>query len=179
MQGVNLDIQAAIGKMTVRQAMTQTNNINVVGTHLLTLALVPLLLESETPRLAFTSSEMGSLAGTEKTGGVLPNAAPAKGWPKKVDVMTYPGFPAYRGSKAALDMIARDWARVLKEDGVKVHIIDPGLTATKFAGGTPERATSMGAHHPSIPAKLMAEVIEGQHDDHQGVLLSLVGVRGW
>jgi NAD(P)-dependent dehydrogenase (short-subunit alcohol dehydrogenase family) len=52
---------------------------------------------------------------------------------------------AYRASKAALNMVALEWSRILKNDGVIVHLIDPGMMKTGFGGVPAEQKPK----HPS------------------------------
>jgi NAD(P)-dependent dehydrogenase (short-subunit alcohol dehydrogenase family) len=41
---------------------------------------------------------------------------------------------SYRSSKTGLNMLMREWAKILKNDGVKVFAISPGFLATGLAG---------------------------------------------
>ncbi|KAJ9632175.1 hypothetical protein H2203_000578 [Taxawa tesnikishii (nom. ined.)] len=101
-----------IGKsMTVRQAWNAAYDVNVAGTQVVTHAFAPLLLESRSPRLLFVTSGLSSLDEA------------ARGPPA-------PSVLAYRSSKTALNMMMIEWARMLKEDGVKVFAISPGFLAT-------------------------------------------------
>ena len=83
--------------------------------------------------------------------------------------------------------MALEWARVLKNDGVKVHLIDPGRVQTKLgvvgdqrnddSGLKNKKAT--GALPAHIPADFIKRVAEGEKDDQQGLLHSMQGVQPW
>lgn len=133
--GANFDVEIQPkGKMTIREAFNASWDVNVSGTHVLTSLAVPLLLKSSDPRLMFVTSGTSTMAETERND--MPNlqrinAAPPKGWPK--DSGNNP-LTAYRSSKAGLNMVMREWHRILLNDGVKVWCISPGFLATGLAG---------------------------------------------
>jgi NAD(P)-dependent dehydrogenase (short-subunit alcohol dehydrogenase family) len=88
---------------------------NVIGTAVLTEALLPLLRKSSHPRLIFVSSRMGSL-----------HQATVK------DTPFYPiDYKAYDASKAAVNMLVLNYARILEDVGGKVNAVCPQLV-----GGT-------------------------------------------
>lgn len=107
---------------------------NVAGTQVLTTWAVPLLLKSGNPRLLFMTSGTSTLTETELTEPEILariNASPPAGWPKeqkKVEVT------AYRSAKTGLNMMMREWTRILGNDGVKVWAISPGMLATGLGG---------------------------------------------
>ena len=74
-------------------------------------------------------------------------------------------------------MMALEWARVLRNDGVIVHIVDPGQMQTGFGGTKAELKT--GHPHPSISAGFVKEVLEGKHDEDKEKLLAKSGVIPW
>lgn len=45
---------------------------------------------------------------------------------------------AYRSSKTGLNMLMREWVRILRNDGVKVWCLSPGFLATGLGGAGPE-----------------------------------------
>jgi NAD(P)-dependent dehydrogenase (short-subunit alcohol dehydrogenase family) len=85
--------------------------------------------------------------------------SPPVGWPK--DHTT--SLLGYRASKAALNIVVRDWCRLLKEDKVKVFDISPGFLATGLVVGMMEKS---GAAHPSV-GELVKDVVEGKTDDDE------------
>ena len=125
--------------MTVREAWNKAWNINVSGTQVLTTMFMRLLVKSNNPRLIFITSGTSSLIETDKfdTPALQRiNASPAAGWPKPDQVNP---ITSYRSSKTGLNMMMREWARILKEDGVKVWCISPGFLATGLQGVGPEQ----------------------------------------
>ena len=132
--GANFDVEIVSGKMSVREAWNAAWDTNVSGTQVLTTEAIPLLLKSSDPRLMFVTSGTSTLTETERHDGPMYgrlNASPAAGWPKD-------GGPnpimSYRSSKCGLNMMMREWNRMLKNDGVKVWAISPGFLATGLAG---------------------------------------------
>jgi len=84
--------------------LEHTFAVNTYGPLLLTQQLLPNVLKSEKPRLAFMSSRVGSIE-DNSTGGNY----------------------AYRASKTALNSICKSLAVELKGDGVIVVIMHPGI----------------------------------------------------
>ncbi|KAF4264004.1 hypothetical protein CNMCM8812_003759 [Aspergillus fumigatus] len=128
--GAWFDAQAN-ATMTERQMWAKTWDVNVTGTHLLTSALMPLLLKSPDPRLLFVTSGAARLAGTDD----LPAGITAT---------------AYRSAKTGLSMVLREWGRILKNDGVKIWGIAPGYLATGLGGGTAEEMKKNGAEDADV-----------------------------
>ncbi|PRP81685.1 hypothetical protein PROFUN_01192 [Planoprotostelium fungivorum] len=156
--GASFDQALVEGKISVRECFNQAWDTNVTGTHILTHTFVPLLLKSSTPRLIFVTSGLSSL--TEAANFSHPRSVPPPaGWPK-----SGPSFTAYRSSKTGLNMVALEWTKTLKNDGVKVFTISPGLLATGL-GGNPEALKKMGALDPSIGGHFIKDVVEGKRDD--------------
>jgi len=131
--GASFDHTAAKGEMTVREAFNATWDVNVSGTHVMTYEFAPLLLKSSNPRLLFVTSGTSSL---QETGEFVSpnlarlNASPEAGWPKPVGPNP---VTSYRSSKTGLNMVMREWVKILKNDGVKVFAISPGFLATNLA----------------------------------------------
>lgn len=156
----------------MREMWNKTWNVNTTGTHILTHTFAPLLLQSSDPRLIFITSGVSTLAGSENQ-NIAVNRAPAKGWPKE-------GFSlaSYRSSKTGLNMVMREWARILKEDGVKVWAVSPGFLATGL-GGSAAEMKAMGAEDPVLGADFVKAVVEGARDPDQGKVVSRAGVQPW
>lgn len=128
--GAGFDGEMQEGKLSLREGWNKAYNINVTGTYIMTSTFVPLLLKSSSPRLLFITSGTSSLIETEKFDNpalARINASPAAGWPKDAGLNP---IISYRSSKTGMNMMVRDWVRVLKEDGVKVFCISPGFLAT-------------------------------------------------
>lgn len=131
--GGTFDGDVRTGTKTLREAWNATWDTNVSGTYVLTTLAVPLLLKSEDPRLLFIASGTANLTDTTKMTDPVHarlNGSPEAGWPKNEGFV----FPAYRSAKTGLNMMMREWARVLRNDGVKVWCVSPGFLATGLAG---------------------------------------------
>ncbi|KAF2099003.1 NAD(P)-binding protein [Rhizodiscina lignyota] len=124
------DVAEGHKQLSTRELFTQTFNTNVIGTACLTEACLPLLRKSDFARLVFVSSRMGSL--TLSTNKETPYYS--------ID------YKVYDSSKAALNMLALNYARILDDVGAKVNAACPGLVQTKLtnyhAWGT---STELGA----------------------------------
>jgi NAD(P)-dependent dehydrogenase (short-subunit alcohol dehydrogenase family) len=132
--GASFDYAAAQGQMSHREAFNAAWDVNVTGTHIMTNEFTPLLLASSSPRLLFVTSGTSALAETERFDYpplARLNASPEAGWPKPVSMNP---VTSYRSSKTGLNMLMREWAKMLKNDGVKVYAISPGFLATGLAG---------------------------------------------
>ncbi|KKP01042.1 short chain dehydrogenase [Trichoderma harzianum] len=88
------------------------------------------------------------------------------------------GWSAYRSAEIGMDMMMREWARVLKEDTVKVCAVSPGLLATGL-GGDQELLRQMGVMDPQIGVELVTSVIEGERDADMGLVINKAGVQPW
>jgi NAD(P)-dependent dehydrogenase (short-subunit alcohol dehydrogenase family) len=88
-------------------SLTKTFNVNTFGPLLLTQSVLKNLLLSESPKIANVSSRVGSMA-DNSSGGAY----------------------AYRASKAALNALSKSMAVDLKEKGVTVVILHPGIVKT-------------------------------------------------
>ena len=150
----------------------QTWNINTVGAQIITSVFIPLLIESSNPRLLFITSGTSTLEGSSNL--ALPvNRHPKKGWPKESFQI-----PAYRSSKTGLNMLMREWYRILKEDGVKVWCISPGYLATGL-GGSQEVNKAAGAGDPAVGGVFVCSVLEGHRDGDVGKAIQRDGVQAW
>lgn len=87
-------------------------------------------------------------------------------------------IPAYRSSKVGMNMMMREWYRLLKNDGVKVWCVSPGFLATNLGFGK-EKLKEMGAIDPSVGAKLVVSVVEGEHDSEVGKVVRAGGPQPW
>lgn len=137
--GANFDKQIQTGSLTIREAWLKSWDTNVAGTQVLTTLAVPLLLKSQNPRLLFMTSGTSTLTETQSTETQVLrqlNSSPPKGWPKEKEVNP---TAAYRSSKCGLNMLMREWTRVLGNDGVKVWAVSPGFLATGLGGMEKEK----------------------------------------
>lgn len=151
---------------TTRQIFETDWSTNVIGTHLLTTALVPLLLKSKDPRLIFLTSGTASLSLTFDTENRL-NKPPPAGWPKPA----FRSFLAYTATKVALNAVMRDWEKQLRNDGVKVWCVNPGFLATGL-GNVKEAMEKMGAGDPASGGEHIRDVVQGKRDADVGKIVS-------
>ena len=168
--GANLDYGRDLGK-SARAVWGSMFESNVTGHHELTFALAPLLIKSRDPRLLFISSNLSSLNLTFAPSNPFLNKEQGAGWPKDWSGET----PGYKASKAALNMIMREWNRYLRKDRVNVFSIDPGFTATWISGFGPDELKSWGAQDASIAGQFLKRVIEGENDEDAGYLIDING----
>ncbi|KAL4809799.1 hypothetical protein BDV18DRAFT_150318 [Aspergillus unguis] len=147
-------------EMTARQAWNKSWDVNVTGAHLMTITFLPLLLKSQDPRLLFITSGLSSLQAAADPANPK-NIIPAAGLPKALP------FVGYRSAKAGLNMLMVEWAKALKNDGVKVWAVAPGLLATSLGGNT-ELLKKLGAGDPSIGGVVIRKVVEGERDADAG-----------
>ncbi|KAK3312969.1 carbonyl reductase [Apodospora peruviana] len=120
--------------LSTRELFTQTFMTNVISTAALTEAMLPLLRKAEAkpPRLVFVSSFFGSLSQR------LAGDETAQWYDRD--------SKAYDSSKAAMNMLMLNYARILKDVNGKVNAVCPGLVATSLnkhieGGKTPEEGT--------------------------------------
>jgi len=116
--------------LSTRELFDQTLSINVTGAACLTSACLPLLRKSAYARLVFVSSRMGSLDQTLNK-----------------ETMYYAqDYTSYDASKAALNMLALNYVRILDGTGAAVNVACPGLVQTKLTGFTQYgESTDVGA----------------------------------
>ncbi|KAF7554588.1 hypothetical protein G7Z17_g2771 [Cylindrodendrum hubeiense] len=174
--GASFDPQLTAGTMTMREVWDASWRVNTTSTYVVTHTLVPLLLQSSDPRLLFVTSGTSTLEGSGDRD--LPmNRVPGPGWPKQGMGMVG-SIPAYRSSKTGMNMMMREWHRVLKEDGVKVWCISPGFLATGL-GGDQEANKKFGAGDPAVGGTFIRSVLEGERDEDVGKVVSRAGVQPW
>ena len=164
--------------MSMRQMWNASWNVNTAGTQIMTSTFIPLLLQSRSsgPRLMFITSGTSTLAGTENM-ALAVNRHPPKGWPKTGGGDTV-NLAAYRSSKTGMNMMMREWYRILKEDGVKVWCISPGQLATGLGQG-PEANKALGAGDPEPAGKFVRSVVEGARDADVGKVILRDSVQAW
>ncbi|KAL5872570.1 hypothetical protein ACKVWC_008193 [Pyricularia oryzae] len=159
--GVMLDQQIERGNMSTREAFNRSWDVNVAGAHITTSTFLPLLLKSPDPRVVFNTSGVSSLAHAADPCHFSYRAPPA-GVPKPA------GTVSYRASKAGLNMVMLEWARMLRDDGVKVWAVAPGFFATDIGEGDPGAMRKMGAGDPAVGGEALVDVVEGRRDGDVG-----------
>ncbi|EHL02791.1 putative Peroxisomal trans-2-enoyl-CoA reductase [Glarea lozoyensis 74030] len=125
-------------------------------------------------RLDVLINNAGTSTLTETATSPLPiDKSPPAGWPKSL------GMPAYRASKCGMNMLMRQWFRVLKEDGVKVWCVSPGHLATGLGGLGKEMNAKFGAKDPALGGQIIREVVEGKEDENVGKVVRRGGPQPW
>jgi NAD(P)-dependent dehydrogenase (short-subunit alcohol dehydrogenase family) len=174
--GVNNSNDIKNGKIDEVKGWASSYHINVIGPHVATRIFAPLLLKSPAPRVLFISSSAGSLGlDADSNLGLGFNSAPEAGWPKEDNHI----LTSYRPTKSATNMVMRDWYRIFKNDGVKVHALCPGRVATDFGSCTVEEAKQQGGTPVEQPAVFVEAILDGKWDEHQGEFIHEGGVYPW
>lgn len=159
--------------MSQRENWNKAWNVNVTGTQIMTHTFVPLLLQSSSPRLLFMASGTSTFADKAHAASPVNQVAP-KGWPKQVASVA-----AYRSSKAGMNMMMREWWRLLQQDGVRVWCISPGYLATGLGGVGAEKLKTMGAGDPEPAGRFVVSVVNGARDADVGLVITKDGVQAW
>lgn len=137
--------------------LTETFATNVIGTALVTEAMIPLLRASSLPRLVFVSSIMGSL-----------HQATVRDTPFfSID------YKVYDASKAAINMLALNYARNLEDVGARVNIVCPGLVSTNLTGYMQWGST------PEVGAKRIVEMAIVDKDGPTATFSDRNGLIAW
>ena len=171
--GAAFDNEITASRLTTREGWNKGFDVNVAGTQVVTTTFMPLLLKSSDPRLLFLTSGLSTLQGAGDPNSPRYTNPPA-GWPKPQAL----SFIAYRSSKAALNMMMIDWDRILRNDGVKVWCISPGMLATGL-GGMPDLMKKFGAEDPVLGGNFIRDVLEGKRDADVGKVINRAGIQPW
>ncbi|KAI9863334.1 MAG: hypothetical protein M1813_003776 [Trichoglossum hirsutum] len=122
--------------------LNETFTTNAFGPLLLTQALLPNLTLSPSPRIGNMSSRVGSIADNSSGGSY-----------------------AYRASKAALNSISKNLAIELREKGIVVVVMHPGLTRTAI---DPNIHGMAGVVEPEVAAEKLYEVLMEKEIEDSG-----------
>lgn len=126
--------------------------VNVLGPVRVTHAFLPLLDRSAQPRVVMVSSGLGSFGVTTDPGRFESTIA---------------GL-AYPSSKAALNMITSQYAKVL--EGYQVLAVDPGYTATGLNGFQGYQTVEQGADAVVAAATVGPDAPSGTFHDRAGAV---------
>ncbi|CAJ2507937.1 Uu.00g091230.m01.CDS01 [Anthostomella pinea] len=116
--GVLTETDPSAAGLTLRQRFERTFVPNVFGAVCVTEAMLPLLRKAPVPRIVFVSSRMGSLANAQDPGAAFHDD----------------DFRSYDCSKAALNLLALNYARMLRDAGGLVNAVCPGVVSTRING---------------------------------------------
>ncbi|WVW84164.1 hypothetical protein I302_106194 [Kwoniella bestiolae CBS 10118] len=170
--GVELDHLGPSLGLSQREIFLRTYSTNIAGPHILTTHLIPLLLKSANPRLLFLTSGTASFELSSNPDFIL-NKSPISGWPKPPQRELF----AYKSSKVALNMLMRDWHRILREDEVKVWAVNPGFVLTGL-GGDRGVLKSLGAGDAGGSGGFVVGVVEGKRDGDVGRIVQREWIYG-
>ncbi|THC96007.1 hypothetical protein EYZ11_004506 [Aspergillus tanneri] len=106
-------------------ALTETFNTNVTGTHMVTSAFLPLLRKGERKLVTNISSTMGSIT-------MAPIYKPIP-------------TPEYKITKAALNMLTKQYAQNLADEGFTFLSVCPGWLQTDMGGSRADLPVATGA----------------------------------
>lgn len=125
--GIALD-RGPLSEMPIDD-FVQTFQTNVFGTFSATRAFLPLLRKSPRGRIVNVSSGLASLLNmTDETSQYY-----------------HVALPAYAASKAAINVMTVHLARELRDSGIKVNAVEPGLTATRYVSLPGAQTVEVGA----------------------------------
>jgi len=114
------------------QDLLATYETNVFGTFRVIQCFLPLLRRSLHGRIVNVSSGLASLL------NMTDQESP----------YYHVSLPAYASSKAALNVLTIHLARELKDTGIKVNAVEPGLTATRYVTLAGAQSVEVGAEAP-------------------------------
>ncbi|CEO58876.1 hypothetical protein PMG11_03573 [Penicillium brasilianum] len=144
-----------------RKLFRDVYEVNLFGAAMVTEAFTPLLEKSTDfpARIVFVSSHTGSLGLRAD-----PSSAEYAKW-------SHPSFPAYRSSKAALNMLTLHYAAKFHGKGWKVNGSCPNLTDTNFTRGWVKgRPATESAANIVRLATLSTDGESGVYSDENGVV---------
>ncbi|KAJ7168812.1 hypothetical protein C8R46DRAFT_1092569 [Mycena filopes] len=150
--GVALDIGTDI--VTTRAVFEETFAVNLFGAAAVTEAFISLLEQSSAVRIVFVTSNLASLTMRADPHGRDSHVA----------------APAYRCSKAALNMLALGYAQRFRDRGWKVNMDDPGFTPTDMTGGRGTRTLEEATQNAVRLATLGEDGPTGTYTEREGPL---------
>jgi NAD(P)-dependent dehydrogenase (short-subunit alcohol dehydrogenase family) len=150
------------GQWPSRDTMRAEFETNVFGPTVLTVALLPLLRKSSSPKVINVSSRLGSIAYCVSE----PDENPAGG------IVRVPG---YRMSKAALNMLTAYQHQQLKGEGFKIWSYCPGFVVTDIGKDREVRENMQVCESSETSAQGILEILEGQRDDEVGGFVTRYG----
>lgn len=128
--GMALD-RGPLSELSV-QDFIATYETNVFGTFRVTKAFLPLIRRSSCGRIVNVSSGLASLLNMTDESSPYYNVL----------------LPSYASSKAAINVLTIHLARELKDSGIKVNAVEPGLTATRYVSLPGAQPVEVGAEAP-------------------------------
>lgn len=149
---------------TLRAELRATFETNTFGAALTTEKFLPLLEKSNSARVLYITSGLGSMTLCEDP----------QDWTYAVDALTY------RMSKAALNMLMVCQHKEFQKKGIKVWGLCPGYVITNLTGEEDrENRTKRGAESATTSAETILSVVEGKRDKDVGKVVHKDGVYNW
>ncbi|KAJ8113911.1 hypothetical protein OPT61_g4079 [Boeremia exigua] len=146
-----------------RDEMRAIFETNVFGPTIVTKVMLPRLRKSKDPRIINVTSSLGSIATRLDP----------------TDIVAGANYPAYRMSKAGLNMLTGYTCSLEEAKGVKVWSFCPGYVVTDL-GGDRELKTSMGVDSSETSANGILEIVQGKRDGEAGMFVEREGrSRAW
>ncbi|KAH8828645.1 short-chain dehydrogenase-like protein [Flagelloscypha sp. PMI_526] len=147
---------AAIMNRTTDDIQTMNNleetfRVNVIGTHIVTTEFLPLLKKGKGKKIINISSPVGSLT-------IAPH-------------LTMFQTPAYKISKAALNMLTVQWANDFGKEGFSVFALSPGWVKTVMGTDNAELTVEQSV-------KAILQSIQQSDSTSNGKFLD-INVEGW
>ncbi|KAK2827854.1 hypothetical protein FQN49_007278 [Arthroderma sp. PD_2] len=131
--------------------LDSTFNSNVTSAHLVTSAFLPLLKKGSLKKVANISTTLGSI-------GMAPTFKP------------FP-VPAYKVSKAALNMLTVQYAQSFADEGFTFATISPGWVQTDLGGAQADLT-------PSQSAAALLDIVSNVSKEDNGKFFNIL-VSGW
>ncbi|MEU6131754.1 SDR family oxidoreductase [Saccharopolyspora sp. NPDC047091] len=135
------------------EQMRRTFEVNVFGVVAVTQACLPLLSRSAAGRVVNLSSPLGSLA-------LLSDSQ---------NPISTRGLLTYSSSKAALNAITLVYANALRDSGIRVNSVNPGLVATDLNAPSPfSRGVLTPEQGAEVPVRLALSRDSGPTGEFRG-----------
>jgi len=146
------------GATTFRSAMRGVIETNAISAACVTEAFLPLMKNSSAPRIVFMSSDFGSIT------YCLDSSRPFHGFDAK----------PYFTSKAAMNMVAAQYAVQLGKEGFKVNLVSPGFRSTNLNG-----FHELGSDPAEGAIEACRVMVNTDKDGPNGTFTSLEGPLPW
>lgn len=155
--------ETAAASWPSRAEMQSIFDTNVFGPTLVTRAAIPLLQRSSDPRIINVTSSLGSIATRLNPEDIVAGA----------------NYPAYRMSKAALNMLTSYMQTLGEVKGVKTWSFCPGYVVSDL-GGDREMKEKAGVDSSETSARGIVEIVQGKRDGEVGKFIEREGrSRDW
>ncbi|KAJ4397902.1 hypothetical protein N0V91_010593 [Didymella pomorum] len=150
-------------KWPTRNELKSIFDTNVFGPTLVTQAAIPLLQKAKDPRIINVTSSLGSISTRLNPQDIVAGA----------------NYPAYRMSKAGLNMLTAYTQGLNEVEGVMVWSFCPGYVVTDL-GGDRKMKEDLGVDSSETSARGIVEIVQGKRDGEVGRFVEREGrSREW